>query len=293
MKKVSWSRVIDDCRGAMRGATGRTLHWMSDLLDNALSGRKRDENARRCQDENPDRCIEGCTSLIQSGQEPNNNLSIAFNNRGLALGLRGDFDQAIRDFDQALKLNPSYAEAFRNRGEAYRLKGLYDLAIQNFDQALRLDPIHARAFNGRGNVYESKGDIHRAIRDYGQAIRLNPNDDSALNNLAWLYATATDRTLRNPAKALEYALRAVAISGANNADDLDTLAEAYYVNGDYSNAILTEKRAVALQSDSTTREDFEKSLAKFEMSQKQLEQPQHSWMKLHGEVQFGLPQPQG
>lgn len=267
MGQLRWLRVLHDCCAMMKREADSALLRMKNSLHAALlADKERNENARRCQDDDPDRCIEGCTSLIQSGEEPNNNLSRAFNNRGLALGLRGELDRAIRDFDQALKLNPNYAEALRNRGEAYRLKDLYDLAIQDYDRALRLEPDHARAFNGRGNAHESNGDLHRAIRDYKQAVRLNPDYDSALNNLAWLYATAADRTLRNPAKALECALRAVALNGANNADDLDTLAEAYFINRDYLNAIMTEKKAVALQPDSAIREEFEQSLAKYEQA---------------------------
>jgi hypothetical protein len=70
---------------------------------------------------------------------------------------------------------------------------------------------------------------------------------------------------------MEYALRAVAMNGASNADDLDTLAEAYYVNGDYRNAIVTEKKALALQADDVTRAAFEKALAKYELAQAQAE----------------------
>jgi hypothetical protein len=64
MKRVGWLGVIEECRGEMKRSTGRARLGMSYLLDKGLAGRIRDKNARRCQDENPDRCIEGCTSLI-------------------------------------------------------------------------------------------------------------------------------------------------------------------------------------------------------------------------------------
>ena len=82
----------------------------------------------------------------------------------------------------------------------------------------------------------------------------------ALNNLGWLYATSTDPNVRNPEKALEYALKAVAATKEENAGVLDTLAEAYFVNGRYSEAVETERKALALEP----RDSFKESLKKYE-----------------------------
>ena len=47
----------------------------------------------------------------------------AFNSRGLAYDDKRDYDRAIADFDQAIKLNPNDALVYNNRGFAYRNKG--------------------------------------------------------------------------------------------------------------------------------------------------------------------------
>ena len=60
----------------------------------------------------------------------------------------------------------------------------YDRAIQDYDQAIRLNPNYASAFNNRGLAYVNKGDNDRAIQDYDQAIKLNPNDTVAIKNRA-------------------------------------------------------------------------------------------------------------
>jgi tetratricopeptide (TPR) repeat protein len=64
----------------------------------------------------------------------------AFNNRGIIRLELGDPGRAIADFDRAIGEEPSYAKSFRNRGLARMEQELFDLAIQDFDEAFRLDP---------------------------------------------------------------------------------------------------------------------------------------------------------
>src|SRR5919202_374388 len=80
------------------------------------------------------------------GLEPDD--PVSYYNRGTAYAHKGDYDQAIKDYDQALRLKPDYAEAYTNRGAVYANKGNYDQAIKDFDQALRLKPDDAMAYFG-------------------------------------------------------------------------------------------------------------------------------------------------
>ena len=98
----------------------------------------------------PDIQIGGCTAAIQSGQWKSEDLAWAFKNRGIAYDNKGQYDRAIQDYDQAIKLNPSNAIAFSARGVAYGNKGQYDRAIQDHDQAIKLNPNYADAFYNRG-----------------------------------------------------------------------------------------------------------------------------------------------
>jgi tetratricopeptide (TPR) repeat protein len=85
----------------------------------------------RCALADPELSISSCTAIIDSPQEPHERLAIAFYNRGTAYTAKNQYDRAVEDLDQAIRLKPNFAEAFYNRGNAYAGKGQYDRAIED------------------------------------------------------------------------------------------------------------------------------------------------------------------
>ena len=238
-----------------------------------------EQDKQHCvRDPNPDIKIGGCTRLIQSGRFDNNNLAHIFYNRGIAHASKRQYDRAIRDFNEAIRLKPYYADAFYNRGNAYARKGQYDRAIGDYTDHIRLKPDHAKAFYNRGIAHASKRQYDRAIRDFGEAlrlkpdfafafynrgtaysdkrqydraiqdyteaIRLKPDYAKAFNIKAWILATAREGRYRNGAEAVRLAKRAVSLK--NHVNYVDTLAAAYAEAGDYSAAVRTQERAIEM-----------------------------------------------
>ncbi|MGI9406229.1 MAG: tetratricopeptide repeat protein, partial [Hyphomicrobiaceae bacterium] len=89
-----------------------------------------------CVSARPDVSIQGCGSIIQKGAETPANLGIAHNNRGNAYAKSGKLEQALRDHDDATRLNPTLAAAYYNRGKVYSQTGKFDRAIADFNAAL-------------------------------------------------------------------------------------------------------------------------------------------------------------
>ena len=92
-------------------------------------------------------------------------------------------------------MKPNFAKAYYNRGIAYYEKGEFDLAIKDYSEAIELNPRLFHPYNNRGNAYLRKGDFDKAIEDYSKAIELNPNLGLAYCNRgeAWLHLKEWDK----------------------------------------------------------------------------------------------------
>src|SRR5581483_10108210 len=95
--------------------------------------------------------------------------AVACIERGQALFYRDDFDNAIREFNEAIRIDPKNATAYKHRGDAWKRKFDWDRAIQDYNQAIRLDPDEEDTYYCRGCVYEHLGDFWRARHKYEKA----------------------------------------------------------------------------------------------------------------------------
>jgi tetratricopeptide (TPR) repeat protein len=132
--------------------------------------------------------------------------------------------------------------AYSNRGHAYTDKGDYDRAIADLSNAIRLNPTDAWSYNYRGVAYYSKNNYDKAIADYTEAIRLNSNEAEAYINVARLWAVCPDAKLRNGVKAIEYAKKACELANWKNAYAIDTLAAACAETGNFDEAVKLENK---------------------------------------------------
>jgi tetratricopeptide (TPR) repeat protein len=127
----------------------------------------------------------------------------------------GRLNEALSDYDQAIRLGPGLLTAYGGRGLVHRAKGELDAALADCDYILRINPKDVQAHTGRGLVYEERGEFQLARTDYKVA------SESPLRNVIdkeRLYLDADSTRYRNTARVrlkvlagVEIALAMVAI----------------------------------------------------------------------------------
>ena len=191
-----------------------------------------------------------------------------FLDRGILFASRGDYEMAIADFTEAIRLNPEMSAAYSMRGRALfasvsrvinvgkNFSGLdtittsgrvspeqarvIDRAIGDFTQAIRLAPNSASAYGERGVAYANKGDFDHAITDYNQALRINPNLAEAYNNRGNAYSDKRDYD-----RAIADFKQAIRIN-PNLAETYNNRGNAYRGKGDFDRAIADYNQALRI-----------------------------------------------
>ncbi|WP_372845684.1 tetratricopeptide repeat protein [Pontiella sp.] len=119
--------------------------------------------------------------------------------------------------------------------DAYFAEKEYESAVSAYERILEIDPNHQQSRYVIGHVYIEAKQYQKAEKLLSELVEDFPEDFKLKNNLAWLYATAEDPAVRDGHKAIALAQEAMAIDPYDH-HVWSTLAEAYYVTGQYEKA---------------------------------------------------------
>jgi tetratricopeptide (TPR) repeat protein len=189
--------------------------------------------------------VEEAASQFRKAAELQPDFAAARANLGGALARLGRPDEALVELRQALDADPRSALAHYTLGLVLSQRGDAPGAMREWQSALELDPQYAEAHLRLGDALYAQGRAAEALAHWRDAIELRPNDAAALRQAAWVLGTSRDAALRNGDDAMAFAVRAIELSGGQDARTLDTLAAAYAEKGQFANAALTARRAQA------------------------------------------------
>jgi len=192
--------------------------------------------------------FETALRIRSSKPDPHYSVGSAFVQMNLAdaLGRKGQPGEAMVHYEEAIKLQPNYADAYYNRGNILFAEGRIDEAMADWEKTLQIQPNDADAHTCLGNALLRRGSIKEAMVHYETAMTLAPEDPHSRINIAWVLATAPDASIRDGIKAVEFAQQAVELSGGRDPNFLRTLAAAYAESGRFSEAITTAKQAILM-----------------------------------------------
>ena len=192
-------------------------------------------------------------------------------NYGIDLYAAGRLPDAERELREAVRLKDSSAAAHANLGPVLCAIGQLDEGISHLERALALDPGYTPAHANLAEAYAARGKRALAAQQFARAIEASPNNPFLLNRLAWLLATSPEDEVRNGARAVESAERAVSLTSRQDLMSLETLSAAYAEAGRFDDAVATGREALALaerQGNSAEATELARRIGLFEARQK-------------------------
>ena len=96
----------------------------------------------------------------------------------------GDLDHARALYDRVIAIQPTYAEAWNRRATVFLAQENYSEALRDVNEALRLEPRHFGAWGGLGAVLERLGSEDEAISAYENALEIYPLFPSAKRGIS-------------------------------------------------------------------------------------------------------------
>jgi tetratricopeptide (TPR) repeat protein len=129
--------------------------------------------------------LEVCNTALEESFLNRHNRSATLINRGIIYLYRGQYAEALADFDAAIEADPGLAEGYTHRGVALLAHRDYRSAIEALDRGLALDPSEpAKVYFNRAIAHEELGDVAAAYHDYQRAAELAPDWSPARRELA-------------------------------------------------------------------------------------------------------------
>lgn len=147
---------------------------------------------KACREGSADAAVVACKTVIDSGLAKGEELAELHVFNGKALRERRELDKALEALSAAITLKPTPA-AYSLRGTVHYDKGNWDKAISDYSEAIRLDTSNGEAFNNRAWTYYRTGRSDKALSDADAAVRLLSKQAYVWDTRAHIHAALGNR----------------------------------------------------------------------------------------------------
>jgi tetratricopeptide (TPR) repeat protein len=107
------------------------------------------------------------------------NLAAVYQQRGYAAATNQQFQDAINDYGEAIKITPEDARIYEQRAAVEMKLNDNDKALADYSEAIKLKPNEARYYLYRSYIYETKGDLKNSMGDTEKVLKLDPKNQEA------------------------------------------------------------------------------------------------------------------
>jgi tetratricopeptide (TPR) repeat protein/WD40 repeat protein len=193
----------------------------------------------------------------------------AWNNRGVVYERRGELEKAAADYSRAIELDAKYDIAWNNRSRVHASLGRWEKAVEDCTRLLELvqGPRQEEVRYRRALAYRQLGRSREVLADYQKLLEAFPNSPQVHNELSWLLATCPDPKLRDPARAVQLAQRALDLQ-EQVGNNWNTLGVAHYRAGNWKAAIEALDKSRAFRKGGDAFDFFFLAMACWQLGQK-------------------------
>lgn len=98
-----------------------------------------------------------------------------------------NWEYAIKNFKEALNLNPNNENTLFHFSNSQREAGYIEESIKNLKKIIKMNPLSSNALNNIANNYKSLGNFKKALTNYKRAIKIDPNNELSHLNLGIIF----------------------------------------------------------------------------------------------------------
>lgn len=130
--------------------------------------------------------LNACADFIAKGEDKKLMIR-AHSIRAMGYSATGNIDEALKDMDAAVKIDPKRANSYFMRAAAYDAKRSYTKAIADLDEAINLNEKDADYYLLRGIIYSHKNELDDALADLNKKVELDPEAMNGYSNRGAIY----------------------------------------------------------------------------------------------------------
>src|SRR6266403_1007478 len=137
------------------------------------------EGAEASKNQEWDKAIELLRKATDLDHKYADELAAVYQQRGYADATNQQFQDAINDYGEAIKLTPQDVRVYEQRAAVEMKLQDYDKALADYSEVIKLKPNEARYLNYRAYIYEFKKDLKNSMAETERALKLDSNNQEA------------------------------------------------------------------------------------------------------------------